>query len=186
MVHTALVSSRFQNVRLRPVWSVQVNDRYSSLWEKQRPVHCESTFASPSKIWGRAVCDCERIPKVEGSSGILFLKNSFDSDMPIAIPDGFLCAFEPQNQRAAALLRAAGAAAVTCGMCAKETLSISSLDYGAAALSLQRSITTVSGDVVEPRDITVELHSAVSPRQMLAVCMVLLMAGVDSSYGYVI
>lgn len=132
------------------------------------------------------VCDCERIPKVEGSSGILFLKNSFDSDMPIAIPDGFLCAFEPQNQRAAALLRAAGAAAVTCGMCAKETLSISSLDYGAAALSLQRSITTVSGDVVEPRDITVELHSAVSPRQMLAVCMVLLMAGVDSSYGYVI
>ena len=79
-----------------------------------------------------------------------------------------------------------GAAAVTCGMCAKETLSISSLDYGAAALSLQRSITTVSGDVVEPRDITVELHSAVSPRQMLAVCMVLLMAGVDSSYGYVI
>ena len=103
-----------------------------------------------------------------------------------AIPDGFLCAFEPQNQRAAALLRAAGAAAVTCGMCAKETLSISSLDYGAAALSLQRSITTVSGDVVEPRDITVELHSAVSPRQMLAVCMVLLMAGVDSSYGYVI
>ena len=132
------------------------------------------------------VCDCERIPKVEGSSGILFLKNSFDSDMPIAIPDGFLCVFEPQNQRAAALLRAAGAAAVTCGMCAKETLSISSLDYGAAALSLQRSITTVSGDVVEPRDITVELHSAVSPRQMLAVCMVLLMAGVDSSYGYVI
>ena len=101
--------------------------------------------------------------------------------------DGFLCAFEPQNQRAAALLRAAGAAAVTCGMCAKETLSISSLDYGAAALSsATQHYTTVSGDVVEPRDITVELHSAVSPRQMLAVCMVLLMAGVDSSYGYVI
>ena len=30
------------------------------------------------------VCDCERIPKVEGSSGILFLKNSFDSDMPVS------------------------------------------------------------------------------------------------------
>ena len=132
------------------------------------------------------VCDCERIPKVEGHSGILFFKNSFDSDSPISIPDGFLCAFEPQNQRAAALLRAAGAAAVTCGMCAKDTLSISSLDYGAAALSLQRSITTLDGDVVEPRDITVELHSTVSPRQMLAVCMVLLMAGVDSSRGYVI
>ena len=116
----------------------------------------------------------------------IYFKNSFDSDSPISIPDGFLCAFEPQNQRAAALLRAAGAAAVTCGMCAKDTLSISSLDYGAAALSLQRSITTLDGDVVEPRDITVELHSTVSPRQMLAVCMVLLMAGVDSSRGYVI
>ena len=104
------------------------------------------------------VCDCERIPKVEGSSGILFLKNSFDSDMPIAIPDGFLCEFEPQNQRAAALFRAAGAAAVTCGMCAKETLSISSTDYGAAALSMQRRIITVGGVAVEPRVINAECH----------------------------
>ncbi len=132
------------------------------------------------------VCDCEKIPRVEGGGGILFFKNSFDSETPIVIPDGFLCAFEPQNQRAAALLRAAGTAAVTCGMCAKDTLSISSLDYGAAALSLQRSISTVSGEVMEPRDITVELHTQVSPRQMLAVCMVLLMAGMDPSHGYVI
>ena len=132
------------------------------------------------------VCDCGQIPQVEGGSGILFFKNSFDSKAPIAVPEGFLCAFEPQNQRAAAFLRAAGAAAVTCGMCAKDTLSISSLDYGAAALSLQRSISTVSGDVVEPGEITVKLRSAVSPRQMLAVCMVLLMAGVDASHGYMI
>lgn len=132
------------------------------------------------------VCDCEAVPTVEGSGGILFFKNSFASEKPVVIPDGFLCAFEPQNQRAAALLREAGAAAVTCGMCAKDTLSISSLDYGEAALSLQRSISTVDGEVVEPREIAVRLRTPASPRQMLAVCMVLLMSGVDSSQGYLI
>lgn len=130
------------------------------------------------------ICDCEHIPQLQAEKGILLFKNSFEAEEKLRIPPGFLCVLEPQNIKAAALLQEAGTAAMTCGMSAKDTLSISSLDYGSAAMSLQRSVPTLTGEIVEPGDITVEVGAALSPRQILSICMVLLLSGVDASNGY--
>ncbi len=132
------------------------------------------------------VYDCEKIPDIELDKGILLFKNSFDSRGQACVPSGFSCVPETKNLHAAAMLQGTDAAAITCGTSPKDTISIAGLDESNAALSLQRSIITVDGTVLEPHDFTVKLVSKLGPHRILAVCAVLLIAGIDSFQGYVI
>lgn len=132
------------------------------------------------------IYDCEKIPDIELEQGILLFKNSFDSHDQIRVPSGFSCVLESKNMHAAAMLQGTDAAAITCGTSPKDTISIAGLDESNAALSLQRSIITVEGSVLEPHDFTVKLVSELGPHRILAVCAILLISGIDSSDGYII
>lgn len=149
-------------------------------------------FQSSERIYGMGetpdflIFDCAQMPKIELKSGILVFKNSFHSRGPAELPPGFLCVLESKNTRAAKFLEGTNAAVVTCGTGARDTLSVAGLDGAAAALSLQRNLEPLGGGVLEPHDFTVKLLAERSPHQILAVCAVLLIAGVDSSNGYVV
>ena len=130
------------------------------------------------------VYDCEKLPQIELDSGIILFKNSFNASEQIKIPSRFLCILEMKNVHAAELLNSTGTAAITCGMNSKDTLSVAGLDETSATLSLQRSVMTVDGNILEPHDFTVRLMSKLSPNRILAVCAVLLICGIDSANGY--
>lgn len=130
------------------------------------------------------VYDCEKLPQFEISNGIILFKNSFSSQEHVKIPSGFSSILEMKNTHAAEMLNGTGTAAITCGTNSKDTLSIAGLDETSAALSLQRSIMTVDGSILEPHDFTIKLLSKLSPNRILAVCAVLLISGINSSQGY--
>ncbi len=130
------------------------------------------------------VFDCEKLPQMELKNGILLFKNSFEQQEPVCVPPGFSCILESKNQHAASALQGSDAAAITCGTGAKDTLSIAALDENTAALSLQRSIFTVDGAILEPHDFTVALSADLGPYRILAVCAVLLISGINSADGY--
>ena len=130
------------------------------------------------------VFDCEQVPDVFWEKGILLFKNSCDGLETLSLPPGFFSVFESHNHRAAAMLRRSHSHVDTCGMSTRDTLNIASLDYGSAVLSLQRNITTLAGQILEPHDFKVTVCNNASPRQVLAVAMVLLLSGIDSSSGY--
>lgn len=130
------------------------------------------------------VYDCERLPQIELNTGIILFKNSFNSPEKIEIPSGFSCILEMKNIHAAEMLNRTGTAAITCGTSSKDTLSIAGLDEISAALSLQRSVMTMDGSILEPHDFMVKLLSKLSPNRILAVCAVLLISGINSSNGY--
>lgn len=132
------------------------------------------------------IYDCENIPNIELESGILLFKNSFHSTDQIRIPSGFSCVIETKNLQAVAMLQGTDAAAITCGTSSKDTISIAGLDETNAALSLQRSIITVGGAILEPHDFAVTLLSELGPHRILTVCAALLISGIDSSGGYII
>ncbi|NLJ31204.1 MAG: hypothetical protein GX424_06345 [Clostridiales bacterium] len=132
------------------------------------------------------VYDGETIPKIELDSGILLFKNSFDSGGQVHVPPHFFCILESKNVHAAELLRGTEVSAVTCGTSQKDTISVAGIQEGSAVLSLQRNLVTLEGKVLEPHDFTVSLRSEIGPHRVLAVCAVLLLAGVDSSKGYTI
>lgn len=130
------------------------------------------------------VYDCEQLPKLELQSGILLFKNSFLPMHKIGIPSGFLTVFESHNTKAAEALKGTGLTAVVCGTSAKDTLSVASLNDSSASVSLQRSIRTITGEVLEPHEIAIELDQCIGPYSLLATCAVLLLAGIASEEGY--
>ena len=130
--------------------------------------------------------ECEKLPKIELKRGIILFKNSIRRQQQEKIPEDFLCILGTKNTNAAALLKDAGASAVTCGTSTTDTLSVAALDGSAAVLSLQRSIRTLAGEIVEPHDFSVKCSEERSPHQLLSVSAVLLLSGIDSSGGYII
>ena len=119
--------------------------------------------------------------------GILLFKGSCTGNSPLSLPDGFCCVLESDNHRAAALLQNSHFPVVTCGMGAKDTLSVASLDDGNAVLSLQRSVAALDGRILEPHDFRVSICTGTGPRQILAVSMTLLLSGIESvSYTHLI
>ena len=130
------------------------------------------------------VYDCERLPELYLDKGILLFKGSCTGNSPLSLPDGFCCVLESDNHRAAALLQNSHFPVVTCGMGAKDTLSVASLDDGNAVLSLQRSVAALDGRILEPHDFRVSICTGTGPKQILAVSMTLLLSEIESGEGY--
>lgn len=130
--------------------------------------------------------DSEQVPQIEIPNGILLFKNSYNVSESVNIPPDFSCVLETKNLNAAAVLKGQNITVITCGTSAKDTISIAGLDETNATLSLQRSIITVDGRILEPHDFTVRLNSKIGPHRILAVCATLLLSGIDSSLEYVI
>lgn len=126
------------------------------------------------------------IPKIELKSGILILKNNISQQRPAAVPEGFVCILEAGNLAAARLLCGSKATVILYGTGSRNTLSLSGLSSSSALISLQRSLMTLEGNLVEPREIEVRLSAERSPQQILLVSAVLLLSGVDPENGYII
>lgn len=156
--------------------------RYGGVRFSSRIRMCQLGSENPDFL----VWDCEQIPEVALKKGILVFKNSYRPTPNILIPPEFLCVFESHNQYAAEVLKKVGASAAVCGLSARETLSISSLDYESAVLSLLRNVKTIQGNLLEPHDFEVKTNREISPRHMLVTAMVLLLLGMDSSNGFIV
>lgn len=128
--------------------------------------------------------ECTEVPKIGMTKGLLLLKNQLAETVPARVPAGFVCIIGSKNVPAADLLRGTGAAVVTCGTGAKDTLSLAGRDTAAASVSLQRSLLTLGGKLLEPHDFSIRLTRPRSPEQILAVSAVLLLTGADSEQGY--
>ncbi len=124
------------------------------------------------------------IPRESNAEGIFILKNNLPSGAGGVLPEGFIPVLDAQNLRAAALLKGTKNIALTCGTSVKDTLSVASLDYTNAVISLQRGLVTLSGELLEPHDIKVLLQSPIGVFPLLACCAVLLLAGEPSADGY--
>ena len=81
-------------------------------------------------------------------------------------------------------MKGTGKSAVTCSPSARGTLSIASLDYERAAVSLQRDLRILDGSVVEPMEIIVGLSQKTPAYPLMAACGILLLSGVEGSYYF--
>ncbi len=132
------------------------------------------------------VYDCERLPELQIDRGVLLFKGSCMAKERLRVPEGVRCVADSGNRSAMRLLQEAGAPAITCGTSARDTLSAASLEYGRAVLSLQRSIVTLGGKLLEPHDFGVGVAGGSLSREILPVSLVLLLSGIDSGEGYVV
>lgn len=130
--------------------------------------------------------ECSDFPEIPTGGGVLVFDDDFVfPDRGRAVfSDGFVPILDEKNREAARALRGTGKIAVTCSSSAKGTLSIASLDYERAAVSLQRDLRLLDGKVLEPMELIVGLSRETPAYPLMAACGVLLLAGVEGGYMF--
>lgn len=67
--------------------------------------------------------------------------------------------------------------AITCGLFAKDTITLSSMTADSAVINLQRSIQCFSGEIAEPQEIPVRFISAPDSYLLMAVAAIFILTG---------
>lgn len=140
-------------------------------------------FQAPEEAPAFFVYECECLPSFSVSKGLLLMKNSC-SGRELSLPSGIWAVLESGNHSGACALRHQSAPVISCGCSARDTLSLASIEEDTAVLSLQRSVLTLGGNLVEPHDFAVMLQSKRHPHQILPIAMTLLLCGVSTERGY--
>lgn len=128
--------------------------------------------------------DCERLPDSSLDSGILLFKKSFRFCGAKKAVSGLVPVFSSSHAGAAIFLKGTGLPAITYGMSSKDTVSIAGLDDEGASISIQRSIRTLGGAIIEPGDIRVRLSRPLSAEQILLLSTVLLLGDEQPAYQF--
>lgn len=74
---------------------------------------------------------------------------------------------------------------ISCGLSSADTVTFSSYTPEKAVISLQRSIKTVSGRIIEPLDIPINIASDITQFDLLALCALLLIWDRGSVIGQI-
>ena len=145
-----------------------------------------TTISCPEQTPRFLLYECPGIPKITAGRGILVLTTALFILRTEAIPFQMgSCRFwTGENKEAARALRGTGKIAVTCSASARGTLSIASLDYERAAVSLQRDLRTLDGSVAEPMEMIVGLSQETPAYPLMAACGILLLSGIEGSYYF--
>lgn len=111
-------------------------------------------------------------------NGIAVLLDDTDRFDNQVFPHGMVGICEDSNQKALGLFGASGIPVISCGMNAKNTVSLSSLGSDSLLASLQRSVTDCYGNEVDPAEFKIKLTKAYSPFAVMASAAVLLLKGI--------
>lgn len=122
--------------------------------------------------------ETSRLDAVQAEQAILIFKTRQAAHAhPLALSKGIVSILESENEAAARSLLNSGATALTCGLTARDTLTLSSFSDTSPVVSIQRSITAFDGHTLEPCEQPIALHAPLSGYALLSVCAVLLLTG---------
>lgn len=129
------------------------------------------------------IVESSRPVHVKSDYGIVVFLDGIDSFEDFSIPKGFIAVTHSSNTKALSLLAGKPVTAISCGMAATDTITLSSIREDSAVISLQRVLTTIYGNEVEPGDFPVSVmlkenrNLPYSDYGLMAAATVLLLAG---------
>lgn len=146
--------------------------RYASVW-----------YFGRNTVWRRgeakrelAVYAAPQLPRTERLSAVLVLGSELRAQAN-PIRTNLLPVFDSGSTAAAQLLSQYGGAAIGCGTSPRDTFSLASFSEQKAVVSLQRNLPTLTGETVEPGDLTLRLRRGCSVFEIMAFCAVMLLCG---------
>lgn len=122
--------------------------------------------------------ETSRLDTLQAESAILVFKTHQPKFCPtLTLSSGVTAILETENEIAARRLLHTGNTALTCGLTARDTLTLSSISDTEPVVSIQRTVTMLNGRTLEPCEKRVRLHTPLSGYALLSVCATLLLAG---------
>lgn len=112
------------------------------------------------------------------NKGIAVFIDDTDRFIGQKFPDGIIGICEDCNSKALEIFYENKIPVITCGMNAKNTIAISSISSNTLLASLQRRITDIGGNVIEPEEFKVKLSKKYLPYSVMASITILILCGI--------
>ncbi len=129
------------------------------------------------------VLDSER-PHINVCSGILLMKEN--GEVPDNLPESITAIINMDNPLQIKAIQQSGVRAVTCGAGSMATVSFSSETEDTLVVSLNRSITALSGKIIQPLEVPVRKQEAEKYSLMSYMALRLILDDYDSELGQLI
>ena len=97
------------------------------------------------------VYQVSQFPKTENFPAVLVLGSEL-KEQKNPLPPLLVPVFDSSSNRAAQILSLTGGPAISCGTSPRDTFSLASISEQKTVVSLQRSLHTLAGNEIEPRD----------------------------------
>ena len=111
-------------------------------------------------------------------SGIAVFIDDTDRFNNQTFPKGITGICEDGNFTALKVFKESGTPVITCGMSAKNTVTLSSFGDSSLLASLQRTLTDFKGNEIDPAEFKIKLTKRFSPFSVMASAAVLLLIGI--------
>lgn len=111
-------------------------------------------------------------------SGIAVFIDDTDRFCNQVFPKGIIGICEDSNTAALKAFKTSGIPVISCGMGAKNTVTLSSLGNASLLASLQRTVTDFAGNDIDPAEFKIRLTKKYSPFAVMASAAVLLILGI--------
>lgn len=111
-------------------------------------------------------------------SGIAVFIDDTDRFENQCFPDGIIGICEDRNTAALKAFKASHTPVISCGMGAKNTVTLSSFGDASLLTSLQRTVTDFKGKDIEPAEFKIKLTKKYSSFAVMAATAVLLLVGI--------
>lgn len=132
------------------------------------------------------ITEWTKLPVSFESAGIAVFKKSFLSKHQLQLPAGWIVVMGSHDEKLKEYFCKTGQMVITCGTNATDTFSIASLNENQTAVSLQRTLKTLNGSILEPCEITMHLTQPYNPHKVLPVAAVLLLADIPWDSVFVV
>lgn len=116
--------------------------------------------------------------EIKIKSGIAVFIDDTDRFKNQFFPKGIIGICEDTNTAALKAFKNSGTPVISCGMGAKNTVTLSSFGDASLLASLQRTVTDFTGKDIEPSEFKIKLTKRYSPFAVMASAAVLLLIGI--------
>lgn len=116
--------------------------------------------------------------EIKLKKGIAVFIDDTDRFSGQSFPAGITGICEESNEKALELFKGSNIPVISCGMNAKNTVTLSSLGISSLLAALQRTVTDFRGNEVDPGEFKIKLTREYSPFSVMASAAVLLLNGI--------
>ena len=120
---------------------------------------------------------CENPDRITAPNAIILCKEPFEVPNGVLLPADAVGLLSSDNLNAAEWIRRCGIRAITLGMSSKDTLTLSSITSDSAVLCLQRAISDLSGNTLDPVEIPLSLSRRYDAFSILCAAAIFILSG---------
>jgi hypothetical protein len=109
---------------------------------------------------------------------VVFVYRDFESVNPeLPIDTGAIAIVDSSKEELLTYVATTGLPAITCGLSAKDTVTLSSIRTDSAVINLQRAVTCFDGTLAEPQEIPISRREDANSFALMAASAICLLAG---------